>query len=498
MSEDAPPKRQSAVARVARNGLLNASADVLSKVAALVFFALVARRLGEETLGDYVFAMAFSSLIWSLTSFGLDRMTLRDVARDPARMREMVVPLATIKFSAALVVTMIAGGALALGGRGSQAVLLVLILGFNTAVSLAAATAQAVFAANERMEHVFLTKVPWAFAQSLVGIAVIAAGGGIVLATFLSAGVVAVVAGMGAATLLVRNYGRPELGLHVRGWPRLLRDALPFGAQEMFGQIIFRFDTLLLGLLATSAVVGTYGAAYRMLESTLFIAWSVGYAVMPMYSYLQSGGGDRSLPLLYEGSLKLLLALMVPIAMVLGLCARPIVDLVYGLPQYEEAVTVMQILAPAIAIYGIGHLAGMIVLVRRPGRVTIIATAAVAAFNVVACLVLIPTLGAQGAAIATLASESLLAIIGLSLAVRAVGTPRLGWIFGSPIIAALGMGVAMWPLRDELLLALPAGTLAYLAVLAVLEARRLRTDLDLLRSIAGRRPETRPSTEGPA
>jgi O-antigen/teichoic acid export membrane protein len=76
-----------AAGRLLRNGALTASADVLSKLASLAFFALVARRLGGSTLGDYVFAMALTSLLWSFGGFGLDRMAMRDIARDPAAMQ---------------------------------------------------------------------------------------------------------------------------------------------------------------------------------------------------------------------------------------------------------------------------------------------------------------------------------------------------------------------------------------------------------------------------
>lgn len=474
---------RSAVARVARNGAFSATAEILSKVASLVLFALLARKLGQGVLGDYVFAMAIASLIWSLTGFGLDRMIMRDIARDPAAMHRLVLPLATIKMLASLSVTAVVVGVLALGGRSAQTVWLVALFGANTAIGLGASTVQAVFAANERMEHVFLTKVPWAFAASLSGIAVLLAGGGVVAVALVSSVLVAAIATAWAAALMVRLYGRPEPRLAVRTWPRLLRDALPFGLQEMLGQVIFRFDTVLLGAMAASAVVGDYGAAYRMLEATLFIAWSVGYAVMPMYSYLRDHG---NLTLVYEGSLKLVLALMVPIAVVFAVCARAIVDLVYGLPEFEGAVGVLRLLAVAVAVYGLGHLGGILVLIRRPGRYTVIATASVAVFNVIACVLLIPRLEAHGAALATLASESLLAAAGLYLAISVVGRPRFVWIMGSPLVAGAAMAAAMWPLRDRLALALPAGALAYLAVFALLEARRLRADLAVFRSIGGR------------
>lgn len=245
---------------------------------------------------------------------------------------------------------------------------------------------------------------------------------------------------------------------------------------------------MLLALLATSAVVGNYGAAYRMLEATLFLVWSVGFSVMPVYSYLDDrAGGD--LRRIVEGSLKLIVAVMAPIATVYLVCARPIIDLVFGLPEYEDSVGLLRLLAPAIIAYGFGHLVGILVLVRRPGRLTVFATAGVAVFNVVACLALIPWLGAKGAAIATIASELLLAGLGLWLARAVIGMPRMVWITAAPLGAAVAMGAVMAPLADRLWLALPAGALTYAAALFAFEARRLREDLVLLRSIAGRRPE---------
>jgi O-antigen/teichoic acid export membrane protein len=484
----APQGRDFAAARVARNGALTASADVLSKIFSLVFFALIARRLGEAVLGYYVFAQALTSLIWSFAGFGLDRMALRDIARDPALMTRVVVPMATIKLIAAGVLTAVAAGLLAVTGRPAEVVWLVVLLGFATAVGLAVATLQMVFAANERMEHVFVTRVPWSLATAAVGAGVVAAGGGLVLAVFCSSGVLSLAGAAWTWALLVRRYGRPHVRLQIRSWPGLLKRALPFGLQEMLGQVIFRFDTVVLALLVSSAMVGAYGAAYRMLEATLFIAWSLGFAVMPMYSYLESRTQERSLELIYEGSLKAVLAVMAPIATVFVICAPALIDLVYGLPRYEASVGLLRILAPAIAVYGLGHLAGLLVLARSPGRVTVAATGVVAVFNVLACLVLIPLAGATGAAVATLASESLLAVIALVLAARAIGWPRLGWTLATPLLASAAMAAICWPLRDELWLALPAAAIAYGVVLLALEAPRLREDFAIFRSIVANRP----------
>jgi O-antigen/teichoic acid export membrane protein len=490
--------RRGAAARLAHNAGLTATAEVLSKLAALVFFALVARRLGDETLGDWVFALAVSSLIWSFAGLGLDRMGMRDMARDPAAIDRLVVPMAAVKGAAALLMTAVAASLFAALGEGARVVTLVAITGAGVAVGLSASTAQTVFAASERMELYFFTKVPWGFANAQTGSAIVLAGGGIVLAAAVSNGVVALVGITWSFVLVARHFGAPSRSLRVRTWPGMLRRAVPFTLQEMLGQIVFRFDMVLLALLTASAVVGAYGAAYRMLEATLFLVWSIGYAVVPMYSYLQDAGRRGELAHVYEGSLKLALIVMAPIATTLVVCAEPVVDLVYGLPQYDDAVPVLRLLGPAIAAYAVGHLAGMLVLVRRPGRVTVIATGAVAAFNVAACLLLIPWLDAEGAAVATLASELLLAVLGLWLARRAVPGARLGWALVTPLLAAGAMAAAMLPLAATLWLALPVGAAVYAGALLLLERRRLRDDLAMFRSIAARRPEPVMHVEEPA
>lgn len=480
------PAAPSAAGRVARNSGLTAGAEVLAKLCSLAFFAIIARQLGEAALGDFVFAMAIASLLWSFAGFGIDRLATRDFATDPASAAGAVVPMAALKFAAASAGTLATALALALVDDNHRRMLLVLLLGLGTALGLAASSAQTVFVASERGGYVFLTRVPTALVTALAGIGVVLLGGDIVAAAAVTGVGAGLLGALWTYVLLVRNYQRPRFRVAPREWPRVVRAAVPFGLQEGLGQVIFRFDTVALAFLATSAVVGHYGAAYRILEATLFIAWSIGFAVLPMYSYIDRTRGE--LERVYEGSLKLTLLLMAPVATTLFVCARPIIDLFYGLPRYEDSVSLLQLLALAVAVYGFGHLAGLLVLVRRPGRLTVRASAAVALTNVAACFALIPWLGAEGAAIATLGSELLLALIGLALARPVTGAVRMGWIL-SPVVAAVPMALAMAPLADRLVVALPVGLAAYLVALLILEGRRFREDVRLFRSITVGRPE---------
>jgi O-antigen/teichoic acid export membrane protein len=496
-SSEAQPQGGSALARLARNGAMTASADIVAKVLSVVFFSLVARNFSGDTLGHYVFAQAVASLIWSFAGLGLDRMATRDIAKDPQVMRRIAVPQATLKCGSAMLAVVVVSALLAIGGESTEGVVLTLMLGTSTALGLASATAITVFVANERMDHVVLAKLPFGLTSTAAGIAAILMGGGIVLAAFISTLLGTIATGLWAWWVLLRDYGRPQLNPRIREWPGMLREALPFGLQEMLGQVIFRFDTVLLAALATASVVGEYGAAYRMLEAVLFIAWSVGFSVMPMYSYMPVEDGRERLTRVVEGSIKLVVLVMAPIATAFFVLASPLVDFLYGLPEHQGAVDDLRLLAPALAIYGFGHLLGLLVLVRRPGRYTILLSAFVTVANVVACGVLIPLLEAKGAAISTLIAESLLAVGGLLLCRSIIGLPRLHWILTAPLAACAVMAFVMHELVDHLWPALLIGGVAYVVALLAFEAPTLRRDIALFRDLRASRPEVPVAYEEP-
>jgi len=471
---------------VATNTALRATSEIVGKVFSLLLFAYVARSLGAGTLGNYAFALALIAIVASFTGLGLNRLALRDIARDKEAVHHLFWNFTGLKLLTGVPGVAVALAGVVLLGYPQQVQALVLVFGGSMLVDRMVHSALQVFQAHERMEYLLYTEVPNRMLTSLFGISALALGGGIVEVALasLTASFCSLVIAYG---LMFSRFVRPRLAVAPRSWGALARRSLPFGLQEAIGQVVFRVDTVLLSLLTVSAVVGSYNAAYRIFEATLFVAWSVGNSVLPMYSYLERRG-KPSLDAVFEGSLKFMAVVMVPISTVLLVCAEAIVLLVFG-PDYASTASVLRWLALTPVIYTLGHLAGLLVLVRRAGRLTVIVTAVTAVFTIALCLVLIPRYGAEGAAAATLATETLLAVLSFVLARAVAGHPRWIRVLGGPVIAAAAMAGVMVPFADRLLLALPLGAVAYLAVLAAFEARSLHGDLAAVRSVLSREPK---------
>ncbi|MCA1680510.1 MAG: oligosaccharide flippase family protein [Actinobacteria bacterium] len=179
-----------------------------------------------------------------------------------------------------------------------------------------------------------------------------------------------------AVLLAARRVGLPRVATSRRSWRRLTRLSLPYGVQDVFGVLLAKVDIVILSLLASQAAVGRYGGAYRLLEATFFLASSVNGAFAAMYTYL-GPATDPPLGAVVQRSIKLLLVLLVPCAVVLGVLAEPVSVAFLG-GDFERAAEPLRLLAPTVVLIGLVYLATSLLVSRgNPRRMVVISAAGV-------------------------------------------------------------------------------------------------------------------------
>jgi O-antigen/teichoic acid export membrane protein len=286
-----------------------------------------------------------------------------------------------------------------------------------------------------------------------------------------------------SAWLLGRRIRRPRWTFPGAARRDLRSRSLPFTAQDIFGLVIARVDVLLLSALATDAVVGLYGAAYRLLDSTAFIAVALSGAFAAMYTYL---GPDTTptVGAVFQRSVKLALVALVPIAVTFGVLAEPVSRAFFG-AELEEAADPLRLLAPVVVLFGVMVLSSALVVSRtNPTRMLKIVAVAAAA-NLALNLVLIPPLDEVGAALAMLLAELLYVALALRLAVQVAGGIDWRSVLAAPLLAGLAMAGPMLLLGDSLAVAVVSGVAVYVAVAVAVEhltgGGDLRFAIDVLR-----------------
>jgi O-antigen/teichoic acid export membrane protein len=432
----------------------------------------------------FTFALSFVTLVTVLADFGQNVVLTREVARRPEEVHRYFVNNVVLQCVLALPALAAAFAVVAIGGRDRETQIVVLLLGFAVLFELLRGTCFAIFEAHQRLVFVPIALIAQRLVTSVAGIGALLAGAGVILVSVLYlAG--AVLAFAIALWLLVRYVVRPRFRVTPAIWKPLMRAAIPVGLAGVFGTVLFRVDTAMLAAFKSKQVVGDYGAAYRLFESTLFLGWSVGAAVYPVYAQL-TPTSTPSLGDVLERSLKLVFVLALPVGLVAAVLAQPVIHVFYG-PEFDSAIHALELLAPAIALYPAAYLAGLLLVARHRQRLMTIVMGLVAIENIAGNFVLIPWLSLNGAALGTSVSQALVTVPLLIFSRREV--ERIHWwrMLAGAAVATLAAGVVMTLLRDSAGLALGAGAGVYLATLFAVERALFPDEARALLQLARRR-----------
>jgi O-antigen/teichoic acid export membrane protein len=348
------------------------------------------------------------------------------------------------------------------------------------------ATFLAVFQAYERIGFLPVVLIFQRLATSVVGVIALLAGAGVVEVALIYLGAALAALAL-AAGLVVRKIVQPRFEIDRTRWKPLMWAALPVGIAGVFGTVLFRVDTTILAGFESESVVGNYGAAFRLFEATLFLSWAVGTALYPVLSRL-TPTSDPPAHLVFERGLKLALAVTLPFGLAAALVSGPLTTFIYG-ADFEQAGDALRLLAPAIVIYPVTHIGGVLLLAQDRQIPAAAAHGVVAVANLAANVLLIALFSLEGAAFAASLTQALLAI-GLLLVARGL-LGNVSWtrVLAGPAVAGALAAAAMAVTRDDLGLVLAVGALLYVPALVIFERLAFPSDARALWSFVRRRAE---------
>jgi len=427
---------------IVRGGAWSLAISATGAALSLGVHLVLARTLGAEEYGRYVFALAWMNVLMLVGKFELDTASVRFVGaysgteqwsflRGFLRRSGQIVGGVSVAISLATAVIVVA---------------LFNKLDRNTALSFLGAslllpvTAMGQLKASviQGFKHVARAQVP----NLLLRPVAFVLGVLVVRYAFDTAvtAPVAVVLQLGATTvalLLTLWFLQGVLPQHARDareafdtryWMRTAAGLLVISG----GQIIVstNADVLVVGSLLGTQPAGVYGAASQLASAVSFGVSAIAFIALPMIADFHARGASRQLQDLISYVARLGLLLSVPVLIVLVVAARPLLS-AFG-PSFADASWLLILLGfdqLVAAIFGIsGYLLVMTGHQVTAARVII----GSAVLNLALTFLLTPIFGLMGAATATtittlvrcyLLTTSMRAALGLSLAPWA---PRRG------------------------------------------------------------------------
>jgi O-antigen/teichoic acid export membrane protein len=464
--------------RVVGNTVISLLGQGVTWTSTLLLTIAYGRFLGDVKFGELYFAITFVLLIGFPIEFGFNQQLTRDVAQEPAKALKYLSNILIIKvllwailYTSMLVICRLLG-------YSAEQRELIAICGITLLSGSIANAFSALHYAFERVSYPTVGTTLEKGLSALIGILALKHGASVEAMAFILLG------GSLINACWQAIWAFRLLGLHLSVDPHLIKGLLltgiPFLTYGVLGVIYYRIDTVLLSLMSNAAVVGWYGASYRIFDTLVFLPSLVISAIMyPVFSKLSLHSMPQ-LRIAVEKSLNFLLFLGVPITVGLIAAAPAIIGFLYHRPEFVNSVPALQALAPGLLFLYINSvLSSTLISTKREKKIMIMAAIALV-FNLGLNLILIPRYYQVGAAAVTTLTELLLISLAVFFTPRSLlplGSIRVGT---KALAASLVMAMVIWLMRFlDLLLILPAAMGVYFTT-AMLLATIPRDDIRAL------------------
>jgi O-antigen/teichoic acid export membrane protein len=452
--------------RVVQNSVVRVCGYAVGAGLYFLINILIARYLGTEGFGIFSFIVAFVGVFQLIVDMGIRNILIRDIAVDRTHFADKLGVARTMMWIlSVMTMTLIVlfANVLQLADEVRHAIYLA---GFGAIVTFSALSYSAVLRAFEEMEWDILGFV-------LHKVILLALTGAVIrlnlrLQDFFAAILLANSCLYVYYWGLVRiRHGGAKVSLDLSAGWALCAEAFPLAVAEILSRFTWNLGKLLLAALASPAAVGLFSAAYRVLEAFNGFTIHLTLPIFPVFSRLAHTSPVRLFNA-FEQTLKFLYVLGIPLAVLQFVFAERIVLLFFG-DAYREAGVALRVLAPAVVLLLPASTYGYVFAALGHQRVYTGCVAASLAINIALDLLLIPFLSYIGAAIGTLAGQTVLLLAGLFM-LRRLGHPfpRSGsasWIW-PPFLAALAMGLCCWLVRDLSLPSVAAGVIGGFGIFA--------------------------------
>ncbi len=428
--------RMTASRTIARNASWLLMATTAQKFLAFIAFTAAARIVGPGVTGEYFYAVAITSTFVVIADLGLTPVVIRAIAADHERAKHLLG--AAFRIKAGLIpIAILASLAYALLRDATDVVFYtVCIMTLVMTADSLHLTFYGALRGKQKLRFEALGMFVGQIFTTIVAVSAALLGWG--------------APGLAAALLVasVWNLGWSSLNVsreEIRGMKPTMSDvrtlahqAVPFAFAGIFVKVYSYLDTMILEAFHEKAIVGNYAVAYKVTYAFQFIPLVFIAALYPAMSNVFARKDREELKRVFAGSLRIMAVVGAPIAAGLSAIAPRFIPLLYDV-QFLGAVAPLTILPWVLLPIFIDFPVGSLLNATNRAHLKTASMGAAMVVNAVLNILLIPTYGPAGAAIAGVGSFTFLLFAGIFFAWREL--PSIGWfvwlLVRSGIVGAL-------------------------------------------------------------
>lgn len=346
------------IKKVFRNTIFLSLSQIISRGIGFIYFIFLARSLGVADFGIYSFTIAFIYNFIPVADFGIERLILRDISRDPEKIYfffQRLVPLRIILSFLAYFIAIGLGIALGISG---QRLLYLAIFGLALFPYNFAFLIISFQNAREKMQYLALANILIIFITATLG----------TIFVLLKMSFFWIFLAYPFSNLMVAIY----MFIIIRKWnfslrmvidfefcQKILSNSWIFAAFTIIAVFYLRTTVLFVGIYKDSVSSGLYNSVFKFIEAGILIPQSLALALFPLSSRLFQTD-KKKLFKIYLRSLGLLFLFSLPFALLLIVFPDFIILSAYG-KNFLPAAGVFRVLGLSLILFFVNTLPGNII-----------------------------------------------------------------------------------------------------------------------------------------
>ncbi|MCX6797641.1 MAG: flippase [Candidatus Falkowbacteria bacterium] len=454
---------------IAKNTSYLTLALILQKIISFTYFAILARYLGPASLGQYYFAISFTTIFAIFIDLGFVNSLTREVAKDETKASRYLsnvlllkIPLSLLALSAVFII-------INLLGSDPLTKSLVYISCISMVLDSFTVTFFAVVRGFHNLKYESISSVIFQLIVLVSG--VLAFHYRLNLRYIMLALSLASLFNFVYSFIVVRRYLKIKIKFEFDR--QLIKEILviswPFAVFAIFQRLYTYLDSVLLAILAGNTEVGIYQVAFKIIFALQFLPLAFTASLYPALSYYWLHNRDQ-LRITFERALNYLIIISLPI--IFGAVALADKIVLIFKTGFAGATLPLQISIISLLFIFINFPIGSLLNACDRQRRNTFNMVIVTIVSVVLNIILIPYYKAVGASLTVLLTNILMFILGISQVRKIIAyKSRQNLIVSAKaLLAAVLMGLVVYYGKNylPLLLATSLGGVLYFVFLYVL------------------------------
>jgi len=403
--------KHGSLVRGIKNSVLLFGGNAISAVISFVITVYIARLLSVSDFGSYITVISFVTLFGIFTDFGINTVIIREGAKNPEDTHNLIFSAMGLKYLMSLA-SMLAVIVFALFTPYSFEVkALIVLMSITLLMGGIGSMFSAVFNIYQDMKYISIIQIAerttfasFAFIFLIAGLGVPGVILAIIIAAFVS---------LMLSFVLSRRIHYYKLNFRPILDYTILMPAFWFGIAGLLGTVWQRVDTIMLSLLTNMTQVGLYTPAVNYVGIGDMAVLALTGAFFPIVSRMVHERRISKKELSkYLGYFAVAGLVIVAVTYAFG---GELMILAFG-PKYAESIVFINILIIGFAVNLVTIPTSLLLDATNNQKVHVLNATYLTGVNVGLNLILIPALGALGAAYATTISQSLGAALGIPIA----------------------------------------------------------------------------------